>query len=305
MLKARKLHAFHAALFVALCALVLSCGAGAVELIPAGVYPVSPVGKQIRGMDVTDDGSVVYVGGLHIRSLIRLEVPSGNVTTVDLTTVHPKADVKSVAIDPEGRIWVPFTTPVLAVYAPDLELLTWFDLAPFGITNTEGAAVAPNGDVYVTNRANDKPGLFKFRWIADDLEPVKEFGLNGWVPINELRIPVFTPDGDVMLTSWTAGQVHLVDAETGMTTLFAEVPRSFMLDVDGAGRVYIVHYEQKNPALTILDPGGSILGTWSAAELGFETELSGVAVTRDGTKLFILDQTAKAGGSVRAFDVKH
>lgn len=300
-----KLHRHGVLLLSVSLVLLLAMGAAALELTPAGSYYVSPAAKSIRGVDVTDDGSIVYVGGLHLRSLIRLEVPSGKVTEVDLTPVHEKADVKSVAVDSEGRIWVPYTTPVMAVFSNDLELEMSFDLAPFGITNTEGATVAANGDIYVTNRANDMPGIFKFRLVDGKLVQVKDFGLNGWVPLNEMRIPVFTPDGNLMVSAWTAGQIFQVDAEDGIATLFAEIPRSFQIDVDGAGRVYVVHYEQKNPALTVLDADGTILGTWSAADLGMETEVSGVAVTPDGSKLFLLDQRTSSGGMVRAYDVKH
>lgn len=296
----------YALIFLTLAMVTLwSASVIAVELTPAGSWVVTPPNTSVRGMDVNEDGSIVYIGGMTQKRLVRLELPSGDVTNVDLTTVHPQADVKSVAIDSLGRIWVPFTTPILAVYSPDLELETHFDLTPFGITNTEGAVVADNGDIYVTNRDNTKPGLFKFRLVDGTLQPVGDFGLMGWVPIKELRIPSFTPNGDLMMTSWTAGQVHLVRAGDGINSLFAEVPRAFQLDVDGEGRVYIVHYEKKDVALTILNPDGSVAGTWSAAQLGTQSDVSGVGVTKDGSKLFVLDQRTSQGGMVRAYNVTH
>lgn len=72
-----------------------------------------------------------------------------------------------------------------------------------------------------------------------------------------------------------------------------------------AGRIYIVHYEQQTPALTVLDASGTVLGTWTAASLGIATELSEVAVSRDGNTLFILDQRTPAGGLVKVFTVEH
>ncbi|MCK9223421.1 MAG: hypothetical protein M0Q40_12575 [Limnochordia bacterium] len=60
--------------------------------------------------------------------------------------------------------------------------------------------------------------------------------------------------------------------------------------VDGKGQIYSINYSVE-PVLTMIAPTGEVIGTYTKGDLGLKTDGSGIAITKDGQRLFILDQT--------------
>ncbi|HHT26774.1 MAG TPA: hypothetical protein GXZ82_05965 [Firmicutes bacterium] len=276
----------------------------ATELVFVAKHVVTPRGSSIRGLDLSPDESVLYVCGMNEKSMIKLDLSSGRMLKTSLADLGTNVAPKAVSVDAHGKVWVPLTAPILAVYSADLELETLYDMTPFGMTNIEGAFVSPNGDIYVTNRDNIKPGIFKFRLVDGQLQPVTSFGADGYVAISELRMPVSIPNGDLIMTSWVAGQISRVEAQTGEASLYIQGNRTFWVAADTNGYVWVAHYELQDPGITLYNPDGSLNRTWTLADLGIVSEASSVAVTRDGHRLYILDQRGTDGGTVLVFDVK-
>lgn len=276
----------------------------AMELTPVAKYVVTGKGSSIRGVSLAPDEKSIYISGMNEKSMIKLDLATGELSKVSFADMGSKVAPKAVCADANGKVWVPLTVPLLAVLSSDLQIEMIYDLSPFGITTPEGALVSPTGDVYVTNRDNIKPGIFKFRVVDGQLAPVSSWGNGGYVRLTELRMPVFTPSGDLLMTAWTAGQIHLVKAADGQASVFIQGKSTFFLDVDSNGLVYVVHYDLKTNGLTVYNPDGTLLRTWTLAELGVVSEASSVAVSRDGKRLFILDQRGTEGGTLLIYDVK-
>jgi DNA-binding beta-propeller fold protein YncE len=289
---------------IALIMLLGSLGIQATELVFVTKHVVTPQGSSIRGLALSPDEKALYVCGMNEKSMAKLDLSSGSYIKTSLADLGSSVAPKAVSVDANGKVWVPLTAPILAVYSPDLQMETLYDLSPFGLVILEGALVSPGGDIYLTNRDNAKPGIFKFRLIDGQLHPVTSFGDNGYTAITELRMPVFLPNGDLIMTSWVAGKISRVDDQTGQTALYIQGNRTFWVDADANGYAWVAHYELKDPALSLYNPDGSLQRTWSMAELGVVSEASSVAVTRDGKRLYLLDQRGVDGGTVLVFDIK-
>lgn len=280
--------------------------ASAIELSFVGSVVATSPGRSARGVAITPDGKTLYVGGIQDRSLVRVDIDAAAVTAdVSLAnTINPGAYGKAVCLDAQGRVWAPLTIPMIAVFSADLKLEAAFDLAPFGIVNPEGAIVSANGDIYVTDRKG-KPGIYRFQQQGSELVLDKAWGNNGHVSLVDLRDPALLPNGDMLLNLNDKGELDIMDLASGkLSVLTTTVPKPYYIDVDAAGRIYVVHYDRKDAALSILNPDGSLVRSWSPAELGIKTEVAGVAASRDGKRVYVLDQRTAAGGLVLMFEVR-
>lgn len=285
--------------------LAIAGSATAMELVLAGKLVVTPAKSSIRGVDLSSDEAYIYVVGMSEKSVIKANIATGEMVKASLADLGAKVAPKAVSVDSNNRAWVGLATSAVAVLSPDMQLEAVYDLSAYGLTTIEGVLVSPSGDIYITNRDNVTPGIFKFRLQDGQLAPVNSWGKVGYVSVTELRQPVLTPSGDLLMTSWTAGKITLVKADTGDASLFIQAKRTFFLDVDGAGYVYVVSYDTKDAGLSVYKPDGTLLREWSMAELGVTTQTSSVAVSRDGKRLYIFDQAAAQGGTVLIFDVKN
>lgn len=275
----------------------------ALELVPAGTVAVTNPKTSARGIALSLDESALYIGGIQDRTLVKVVVSSGAVTAADLTKIDKGAYGKAAWVDNQGRVWAPLTVPILAVYSPGLELEAAYDLKPFGITNPEGAIIGQNGEVYVTDRNKNKPGIFKFVLQNGQLAPVQSWGDNGYVKFTDLRVPVLTASGDLLMSNYSTGEIFLVKAADGSASVYLKGVKSpYYLALDNANLLYVAHYDRKDAALSVYGPDGSLLRSWSGAELGATTAISGIAVAKDGKRVYILDQ--QAPNALMMFDVK-
>jgi capsular exopolysaccharide synthesis family protein len=87
----------------------------------------------------------------------------------------------------------------------------------------------------------------------------------------------------------TADFIFKID-EKGNKSVFANnLAHPLQLTIDSQGKIYSINYAA-TPILTIISPSGEVLETYDSAELGLQTPGAGIAVTKDGKKLYILDQ---------------
>lgn len=277
----------------------------AIELVPTGQAIVTSPSSSARGIALSPDEKTIYIGGIQDRSVVKLDLATGATAKADLTVIDPGAYGKSAWVASDGVVWAPLTTPFLAAYSPNLELKASFDLRPFGITNPEGAAVSPTGDIYVTDLNKSKPGIYKFRLENGKLVLVGNWGNNGYVAMSGLRVPAFTPAGDLLLCVYNTGEINLVRASDGQVTLFSKSAKSpYYLAVDAQGKVYVAHYDRKDAGVSILSSDGALLQSWTLAQLGAEKEISGIAVSQDGKRLYVEDQRTANGGRVLMFTIQ-
>ena len=123
--------------------------------------------SEVNAMDIQPDGKVLIGGeftavdGLPTHALIARMTTNGLVDTNFNVTMHPDGpEVRAVAVQPDGKIWVggPFTSVAglpyryLARYQVDGSLDTNFAPIPFELGSfysVQDIALAPNGQVYV------------------------------------------------------------------------------------------------------------------------------------------------------------
>lgn len=279
--------------------------AAAPRLAPVASYTVASPGGSARGAALTPDGKILYVAGVQDRAIWKVEAETGQVLAqAALASINPEAWGKSVAIDGQGRIWAPGTVPELYVFDANLELQAKFDLARFGLTNPEGVAVDPYGRVYVTDR---KGQVGVYRFIEDgagDITLDPSWGEGGFAAVGgDVRQPAFNPGAGVVVGDFAGDTLYSLWVVDGSVHPLAQLASAYHVAADEAGRSYVVHYGGE-PGLTILSDAGETLAAFSRAELGIQTEASGVAVSADGSVLVILDQRPGDGLNVRVFRVQ-
>lgn len=260
-------------------------------------------GASARGIAASADGNWLYLAGVQDKALWKIDVKSGEaVATVQLSDLNPEAWGKAVWVDAVGTIWAPGTVPELYHFDALLGLLHQVDLSGFGVVNPEGVAVDGAGNIYVTDRKG-KGGVYKFRLQGGTLSLVETWGNRGHAAVGQdLRQPALLPNGDLVVGAFGGSTLYRIHSASGAVSEFATgVSTPFHVAVDERGRVYVVHYETGTAALTLLDPTGKSLGTYSAQELGIQTEASGVAVAADGKTLYVVDQRPEDGMSVRIY----
>jgi len=273
-----------------------------------GLEPVRSMGSaspagSVRGAALSPDEQYLYLAGVQDFAVWKFEVATGKVVAIaSLAALNPGAYGKSVFVTADGHVWTPGTVPELYRFDADLNLVQQFDLRPFGIQNPEGTVVTADGTIIVTDRRGNV-GLYAFRLANGTLTPVATFGQNGYVKLgSDVRQPAIAKDGSILVGDYGGDTIYKVDAKTGAVTVFATVDDPYHIAVDGDGNVYVVQYSH-TVALTVLDSAGKVLATYTPAQLGLETEASGVAVTADGRYLFVVDQRpSSTGGVARMYD---
>lgn len=276
--------------------------ASAVELMPTGKVLVTT--GSARGMDLSNDGKTLYIGGIQDRTMVMVDIASGKVDKFDLTKINGGAYGKTAWVDSNDKVWMALTLPILAKWSANGTLEATWDLASYGLVTTEGAMVAPNGDIYVTDRNTAKAGIFKFRVVDGKAVPVTEWGDKGFVAQSDLRTPFLTTDNDILLSVFGANEIWLVKTDTGAKSLYLSgIFAPYFIDRDDSGRIWVCHYD-KEPSVSVYAANGSLIKSWSKAELGITLESAGIAVSKDGKRLYVLDQrNTGVGGAVLMFDV--
>lgn len=290
-------------MFIALM-VMMSVSAHAWEQVST-VGSASP-GSSARGVALSPDEKYVFIAGVQDMALWKFDRATGaRLASVSLSAINPGAYGKAVFVTQDGHVWAPATVPELYRFDSDLNLVARYDLRPFGIQNPEGAVVLADDAIVVTDRRGSV-GLYKLQIAGEHLELVPGFGTNGHVALgSDIRQPAISTNGQILVADYASseGVIYRVDPNTGAVSTFATgVTDPYHLAADALGRVYVVQYSA-SPAVTVLDATGAVLTVRSKQELGITTEASGVAVSADGSTIYILDQRPSQGGTAHVYSI--
>jgi DNA-binding beta-propeller fold protein YncE len=250
--------------------------------------------KSYRGMALSNDEKTLYVVGLQNKVVLAYDVTSSKPDVVAFTALpNPNATSKAVYISSDDHVWVPATT-IFEVYefTADLNLVAIHDISNLGVITCEGILVDKAGSLYLSERTGSA-GMVKLIPSATGWQRDNTWGIQGAAELGgDVRIATMADDGTIFAGIYAGSNANLIykiDAE-GKKYVFADnLAHPIQLDLDAQGRLYSVNYAS-NPILTIISPSGSMLETYEQAELGLNTPGSGLAVTKDGKKLYILDE---------------
>jgi DNA-binding beta-propeller fold protein YncE len=281
--------------------------AGPPKLTPVKDYiPADATAVERRGVCLSSDEKTVYLTGLQDRAIYAFNVQSGEMTyATSLADINPNAYGKAVAVGPDGDIWAPACSS-LEVYrfSKYLDYKATYSLEDLGANVVEGILVGKGNELFVPDRQGEG-GVYKAVCNGDTAKLDLTFGKGGHADGGaEVRQPALGPDGSVYSGDYKGTTVYKIDGKTGNSTVFSsKVPSPYHITVDGSGRVYVAQYDGPT-AVTILGSDGSVLGAFTGAELGLEERAAGIAVSADGSRLFVVDQkSADNGGIVKSYSV--
>lgn len=257
-----------------------------------------PVGETARGVALSPDGKTVYVGAIRDKKIVAIDTKSGDVITdVLLTDYNPGAWAKAVWVTDNGDVYAP-GSDVLEIFHFDSELfhIDTYDIEGFGIEDCEGAVADSEGNIYAADRKG-LGGIYKIRKKDGDLDA--KWGQGGWVDVGFVRLACVKDDA-LYAVDHASSTLYKVELSSGKVTRLAYLDSSgFAVAVDDAGIVYVAHYANPNVAVSIVD--GDKVTEISPSEFGIISNIGGIAVSKDGSKLFLVEEQSAMGGLVMGF----
>ena len=255
------------------------------------------VGQTARGATLSPDEKTIYVGAILDRKMVAFDARTGDVIAdVLLTNYNSAAWAKGGWVDERGDVFVP-ATGALEIYHFDSELfhIDTFYIDGFGIENCEGVVTDSHGNLYAFDRKGsggvykiDKNGNLDTKW-----------GSRGWADVGFVRLG-FLKDGYIYAVDNSSSTLFKVDVETGKVTRLATLASGgFAVAVDDSGKIYVAHYNDPYVAVSIYEDGK--VSEISRSEFGIVSNIGGIAVTRDGSKLFLIEEQTDIGGLLLGF----
>lgn len=279
-------------------------GAG-IKLQPVKDYiPEDAQVVERRGICLSTDESILYLAGLQDRTLYSFDTKTGTMlNSASMSDYVADAYGKAVAVGPDGDVWAPTSSTLeLLRYSKTLDYKGTYSISDLGAEVVEGLAVDKEGRLYIPDRKN-AGGIYRATVGADFANLDTSFGKGGHAaPCGEVRQIAVGYDGSIYVGDFSGTTIYKVDGKSGKeTVLTSKVEKPYHLAVDKAGTVYIAQYDAPT-ALTIVAADGSIIASFTAAELGINDRSAGVAVNAAGTRLFVVDQKdADYGGIAKEF----
>jgi len=250
--------------------------------------------RSYRGMILSNDEKTLYVVGLQDKVVLAYDVSVPNPEVIAFTALpNPDAIGKAVFVSSDDHVWVPATViPEVYEFTADLQLVAVHSTQGLGITTCEGIVLDQAGNLYLSDRTGTA-GVVKLIPSASGWQRDTSWGVQGAAELGgDVRIAAIDDDGVIyagVYSGSTADFIFKID-EKGNKSVFANnLAHPLQLTIDSQGKIHSINYAA-TPILTIISPSGEVLETYDSAELGLQTPGAGIAVTKDGKKLYILDQ---------------
>lgn len=259
------------------------------------------VGETARGLAISPNEKVLYVGAIRDRKVVAVDSKTGDlINEVVLSQLNPGAWAKAVWVNEKGDVFAP-GSDVLEIYQFDSELFhmeTYF-IDNYGIADCEGAVADKDGNIYAGDRKGDG-GIYKFKNYKGDIDLDTKWGNGGWVDVGDVRLACIK-GGNIYVVDHASSTLYKVDLATGKSTKLAGLKANggFAVAADDSGKVYVAHYNDSTVAVSIWDNGK--VTEISRSELGVTSNLGGIAVTKDGSRMFLVEEQTEIGGLVRGY----
>lgn len=260
-----------------------------------------PVGETARSASLSPDGRIVYAGAIRDRKIIAIDTLNEDIIReVSLIDLNPNAWAKAVFSNKKGDVYVP-GCDVLELYCFDsmLSFKGYLKLTGFGISDCEGLVADEAGNIFAGDREGDG-GLYKLKNFDGILELDSQWGEHGWADVGQVRLPCMN-DTSIFVVDYDTSILYEVSVKTGKRSKLAQLTAlgGFATAVDDAGRVYVAHYNDSNVAVSIWENGK--ITEITRDELKITSNIGGIAVTKDGESMFIVEEETKDGGMIKGY----
>lgn len=260
-------------------------------------------GRSARGVSLSHDGQFLYFAGIQDDAVWKIDLESGEtVGRASVKAINSAAHAKAVWVDGHGDVWVPGTTaPELYRFDADLKLVATYSLSSYGITNPEGIVASEDNGIYVTDRGGSYQ-VYKFQLTSDQLSLDEGWGDDGRVAIGpDVRQPGLLLSGDLVVGPYGGSGLFVLSAETGELTKFADAKQPYHITADHNDNVYVAHYGD-TLKVTAYNLDGDLIGSWNGTDLHLLSEASGITISPNGERLYVIDQRPSTGGTVREYE---
>lgn len=256
------------------------------------------VGETARGVALSPDGKTLYVGAIRDKKVVAVDVRDQEVIfDVNLTEFNSGAWAKAVWVNGKGNVFAPGSdVPEIYVFDSDLMWLETYYIDGFGITDCEGAVADDHGNIYASDRSGIG-GIYKIRHEDGDLDA--KWGQGGWADVGHVRLPYLKGDA-IYAVDHTTSILYKIDLATGKVTTLANLaPSGFAVAVDDNGVIYVAHYSNPSVAVSVIENGK--VTEYSPSAFGLTSNVGGIAVTKDGSTLYLVEEQSGIGGLVLGF----
>lgn len=274
-----------------------------VSVVPVMAYKKDlevPVGETARGIALSPDDKTMYVGAIRDRKVIAFDTKNGDqLSEVNLTEFNAGAWAKAVWVNEKGDVYAP-GSDVLEIYQFDSELfhIETYLIEDFGIVDCEGVVADKDGNIYAGDRKGDG-GIYKLKFYKGEIDIDTKWADSGWADVGDVRLACIR-NGNIYVVDFAYSILYKIDLATGKVTKLDSLDDSgHAVAADDAGRVYVSHYSHPTVAVSIWENGK--VTKLTRAELGITSNIGGIAVTKDGSRLFLVEEQSNIGGLVRGY----
>lgn len=259
-----------------------------------------PIGETARGASLSPNEKTIYVGALRDRKILAIDTKSGEVVCeANLTEINSSAYAKAVFANEKGDVFAP-GSDVLEVYLLDNDLfhMDTFDISGFGISDCEGLAADKDGNIYAADRSGNG-GIYKIKTSNGEPELDEKWGDTGWADIGPVRLPCLKGNS-IYAVDTGSSTLYKIDVASGKVSKLASLAGGgFATAADDAGRIYVAHYNDASVAVSIWENGK--VKELTRSELGITSNIGGIAVSKDGSKLYLVEEQTNIGGVLRSY----